>query len=226
MFGKFNGNITDYGVSESQAGNPQVFITFAFECEGAQKTMSWYGSFAGGAKDITLKTLIYCGLQPQHYNQLVNFKNGTMSNMLDLSKVLELDIQEEPDYKDPTKMRSKINWVNDPASAPQIKKIDEAKNAQFFGSMGFDGDLIRLAGDMGLSLNNGMNANMGAPQNHNVNTQQNFQAPPQNNAPAPQNNYNQNQMPPQNNGQQNFNAPAPQNNGQAPVNGQGFKAPF
>jgi len=194
MIGKFLGKIKDYGVSESTAGNPQVFISFEFEHDGASKTMSWYGSFAGGAKDITLKTLIYCGLMPQFYNQLVNLKNGIAANMLDLNKVLELDIQEEPSYKDPSKIVSKINWVNDPNSAPQIKKIDEAKNAQFFGTMGFDGDLIRLATEMGISLNNGANATMGANQNMQNTNPHNQQMQNQNQQMNTQQNQGQNQQ--------------------------------
>lgn len=233
MIGVFSAKIKDYGTSETKSGNPQVFIKFGFEHEGAAKELTWYGSFVGGAKDITLKTLIYCGLQPQMYNQLVNFRNGVASNMLDLNKVLNIDVQEEPKM-DGSGMRTVIQWVNDPNLAPAAKKIDEAKNAQFFGQMGFDGDLVRLAGELGVPLNNGGQATMGAPmnqqnmnphnnQNMNANMNQNMgQTQQQNFAP-------QTQQQNMNQGQQNFNqqqnAPAQTQNNQG-QNGNGFAAPF
>lgn len=240
MIGKFDAKISDYGVSETKSGNPQVFVRFAFnDNDGAQKELTWYGSFVGGAKDITLKTLIYCGLKPQHFGQLVNLANGIASGMLDTQKVLNIDVQEEP--KQDGGMRTVIQWVNDPASAPQIKKIDQAKNAQYFGQMGpqYEGDLMRLAGDLGVPLNNGGQNTMGNPQQNmgNMNNaqganngqgqatqynQQNAQGGGsaqgasnfnQQNGGGQQQNMNQNQ------GQnQNFNQ---QNN-----NGQNFAAPF
>jgi hypothetical protein len=232
MIGVFQGTIKDYGVSETKSGNPQVFVKFGFEHEGAAKELTWYGSFVGGAKDITLKTLIYCGLSPQMFSQLVNLRNGVASNMLDLNKVLNLDVQEEP-KQDGSGMRTVIQWVNDPNSSPAIKKIDEAKNAQYFGSMGFDGDLVRLAGELGIPMNNGGNQNMNQNnqmqnqnmnqgqnqgqmnmnqgQNQNMNQNQNF-----NQQQNTQQNVNQN-----NNQNQNMNQ---QNNGQN--NGGGFSAPF
>ncbi|MCK4500075.1 hypothetical protein KAU11_06220, partial [Candidatus Babeliales bacterium] len=60
MIGKFLGKIKDYGTSVTNAGNPQIYVALDFEHDGAQKTMTWYGSFVGGANDITMKTLINC----------------------------------------------------------------------------------------------------------------------------------------------------------------------
>ena len=228
MIGVFQGTIKDYGVSETKSGNPQVFVKFGFEHEGAAKELTWYGSFVGGAKDITLKTLIYCGLAPQMFSQLVNLRNGVASNMLDLNKVLNLDVQEEP-KQDGSGMRTVIQWVNDPNSSPAIKKIDEAKNAQYFGSMGFDGDLVRLAGELGIPMNNGGNQNMNQNnqmQNQNMNQGQN-QGQMNMNQGQNQNmnqnqNFNQQQNTQQNvNQNQNMNQNQGQNN-----NGGEFSAPF
>jgi len=244
MQGIFNGKIKEYGVSETNAGNPQIFISFEVldqETGNVLKTMSWFGSFVGGAKDITLKTLIACGLMPQNFGSLVNFKDGVASNMLDLNKVLSLDIQEEPKYDDPSKTVSKIQWVNDPNSAPQIKKVDEAKNAQFFGNGAFAQDLISLAGEMGLPLNNGQGAQMGNPGfNNNMNQNMNMNNNGQMNQGQQQMNMNQgqNMNANMNQGQQmNNNGQGQQqqqqqqqnvnNNGQQNTNANGdFQAPF
>lgn len=236
MIGVFQGTIKDYGVSETKSGNPQVFVKFGFEHEGAAKELTWYGSFVGGAKDITLKTLIYCGLAPQMFSQLVNLRNGVASNMLDLNKVLSLDVQEEP-KQDGSGMRTVIQWVNDPNLSPAIKKIDEAKNAQYFGSMGFDGDLVRLAGELGIPMNNGGNQNMNQQQNFNAGNAYNAQganngqnqatqySQPNNGQNNSGNGFAQNVS--NSNQQQNFNQNQNmnQNNGQN-NNGGGFSAPF
>ena len=220
MIGVFQGTIKDYGVSETKSGNPQVFVKFGFEAEGAAKELTWYGSFVGGAKDITLKTLIYCGLAPQMFSQLVNFRNGVASNMLDLGKVLNLDVQEEP-KQDGSGMRTVIQWVNDPNSSPAIKKIDEAKNAQYFGSMGFDGDLMRLAGELGIATNGGGQAQSnGQQQTNNNNGQTNMNQNQNVNQNQQQQNTQQNNM----NNNQNQNTNQQQNNGQN--NNGGFSAPF
>ena len=219
MIGVFQGTIKDYGVSETKGGNPQVFIKFGFEAEGAEKELTWYGSFVGGAKDITLKTLIYCGLAPQMFSQLINFRNGVASNMLDLNKVLSLDVQEEP-KQDRSGMRTVIQWVNDPNSSPAIKKIDEAKNAQYFGSMGFDGDLVRLADELGVPMNNGGNQNQNMNQNNQMQNQNMNQGQNQGQMNM---NQGQNQNMNQNQQQNNMNNNQNQNNGQ---NNGGFQAPF
>lgn len=235
MIGIYEAKIKDYTVSESGTGNPQVQIRFMFDAEGAQKELTWYGSFVGGAKDITLKSLLACGLQPQFFSQLHLLREGVASNLLDLGKVLSIDVQEEP-KQDGSGMRTIIRWVNDPNTAPAAKKIDEAKNHQYFGSMGFEADLIRLAGEMGIPLNNGGQATMGAPANM-QNTNPHGQAPqqqmPMNQAPmqqqqmqqAPQQQVQQqfNQVPAQQAPQQQQFNQAPQ---QAPAQQGGFKAPF
>ena len=225
--GKYPAKIQEYGVSEAKNGNPQVYINLNITVDGVVKVKTWYGSFAGGAKDITLKTLIGCGLQPQNYAQLQNLVNGVQSGMLDTTKELEADIQHDVDQNG--KPRETVAWLNDPLSAPGPKKIDMAKNQQFFASMGFDQDLMRLASSMGLPLNNGQNATMGTP-NQGMN---NFQTMGQNQQQQNfQQNFAQNQNPPMdmgnqnmNMGQQNFQQQTPPNPGQQNA-GTGYKAPF
>jgi len=240
LVGKHSAKIKDYGVSTTSAGNPQVYIQFEFSYQddnGATvaKTLTWYGSFVGGAKEITEKTLIYCGLMPQNFANLINLKQGVASNLLDTNRQMEIDVQQEP-KQGGSGMRTVVQWVNNPEMAPQVKKIDDALNTQYFGQYGqqFAGDLNRLATEMGL-MNGGGNQNMNTQNNQmqNVNTMGNQQSFNQNQ------NQNMNQNQNQNNGQQNFNQ---QNNGQnmnqnqnqnmnqnqgnQGNNGAGFKAPF
>ena len=164
--------IKSYTVSEAKNGNPQVAIQFnVLMPDGSQKTLSWYGSFSGGAKDITLKALIICGLKD--FRGLKNLVNGVASGLLDCTKELVLVAEDEMYRKESGAMgtRTNVKFINDPAMAPQIKKIDPAKNVQFFNTMGFDQDLMRISGEMEVPLNGGQvqNPNQNQNQNHNVN---------------------------------------------------------
>lgn len=174
MIGKFLAKIKDYGVTppSQNSGQPQITITFEFEHEGSVRTLTWYGSLAGGAREFTLKTLLIAGLQPQMFNRLDMLMNGIGSNLLNTQKDLEIDVQEEP-KQDGSGMRTVVKWVNDPAAAPQIKKIDQATNSQYFGQNNFAGDLYRIAQELGLNggVNNGGGQNHGGQNNnyHNPN---------------------------------------------------------
>jgi hypothetical protein len=230
MHGIFDAKIKSYGTTTTNAGSPNLWVDFEFQHDGATKTKKWFSGFVGGQKDITYKSLLAMGLAPQNFGRLQEFMNGVASNLLDMNKMLTIDIQEEPDYKDPSKIVSKIKWVNDPNQAPQIAKIDEATNAQFFGSMNCEGELMAMAQTMGLQM--GGQTQQAPQMNNQMPPQQNYQAP-QNQ--APQQNMNQQQMPPQQNQQyqapqQNMNQQ--QGSTQAPTqmppqqNGAGFNAPF
>lgn len=228
LVGKFLAKITDYGVSDTKAGNPQVFVRFAFQTQdGQSKELTWYGSFVGGAKDITLKALIACGMNPNTFGRMIEFNNGPSSGLLDMNKPLEIDVQQEPHHSEPGKMVTRIAWVNDPENPTYTqKRLSEAENAQKMGGMRLDGDFARLWNEMGFG--SGQSSNQTPPQNNGGGQ---YQTHGQNQTQMPMNNGQQ--MPPQNNNQnfQQQNNGYQQNQGgqqgQAPQNnGGGFNAPF
>ncbi len=240
MIGKFPVRIKDYGTTTTQAGKPQLFIEFDVTADGATKSLKWFGSFVGKGKDITLKTLIYCGLQQQNYNLLGNFVNGVASGLLNMSEDLVIDVQEEPKMNSTTGMpdgtRTVIQWINNDKFGPSVKKIDESLNAQFFGTSGFENDLAKLAGEMGLNVQQQAQPPTGQPPAFNPNEQMpSFQQPPANMAPQgqPAQQYQQpaQQQPAQQPAQQ-YQQPAQQQpvnmapQGQAPAAGTGYNAPF
>jgi len=233
MIGKFLAKVSDYGVTPPSAnsGIPQAWVKFAFQDQGANKELTYYGSFAGGALDFTLKSLINCGFT--QFNQLGALMNGVGSNLLDTNRDVEIDVQEEA-KQDGNGMRTVIKWVNDPAAAPATKKIDQATNAQYFGTNNFEGDLVRLAQEMGLvqggaqgnsqrqgDTGNGQNSYNNNNQNNNQNN--NFNNNGQNNNQN-NNNQNQNQNQNQNNNQNNYQNNQSNNNNQN--NNNNFNAPF
>lgn len=227
MIGKFMATVSDYGLMESKNGSLQTWVEFSFDHEGAKKNLTWYGSFTGGAKEITLKALVIMGLNSNYFNNLMPFNDGPQSNALNIGKLYEIDVQEEPDQNG--KMQTRVKWINDPENPTHLKKrLDQAGLAKFAPGMNFGGDLIAIAQEIGLKQQPNAQAIKQVQDNHYQ--QQGFaqNPPPQNNhyqAPPQNGNY-QNQAPPQ---QNNYQAPPQQQNfQQQPANQQGgaYKAPF
>lgn len=190
MIGNFLGKITDYGISETKSNKPQVFVKFTFPFEQGTSSLTWFSGFVGGQKDITLKALLDMGFAPG--SQLMALAQGPMSGLLNMDKDLSLDVQEEM-KQDGSGMRTLIQWVNDPArSGGGVKTVDENKAGQMLGGMDFEGDLVRLAGEMGINPAQNGGQNLGQNQNQNVNQNQNQNMNGQNNQNMNQNMNGQN----------------------------------
>ena len=158
MIGNFDAKIIDYGVSVSSANRPQVFVVFEFEYTNedtggsSMRKKAWYGSLHEGAVPITLKSLIQCGLRQSNFDKLDKLADGPSSGLLDMERHRQIELYEVPNYQDESKTDTKIHWINDPALAPTIKKIDEADNKSFFGEKRgeFSDTLKALASNMDL----------------------------------------------------------------------------
>ena len=155
MIGRFEAIIKDYGIGETQAGRPQVYVMFEFEFEDedgklSKRTMSWFGSLYRGAVEITLKSLLHCGLREENFAKLGELVKGPKSKLLDQERPRVIDIIEEPHHEDMSKTVTKVAWVNDPLLGPSVKKMDEAKANSFFGENKgvFADELKRLAAGM------------------------------------------------------------------------------
>jgi len=199
MIGKVLGKVIDYGINKTQAGKPQAVVQFAYEVDGQQRTISWFGQLTpdgSGARkgiEITLKALAACGLTIENIGRLsTDFVNGPSSGILDTTKDVSLELQEEASQNDAAKMVTKVAWVNDPNDTYVLKKISAAEAVQVMSGIDFTGDFHKIINDK-LAKNPGQNANTGGGnQNYN------------------QNNSNQTNMNTNQNNNQNYN----NNNGQ------------
>lgn len=157
MRGVFKGKITDYGVSTTQAGKPQVFIVGQFDDpDGLKKSLTWYGGFSEKGTQYTLRTLLYCGLAPKNASKLNQLINGPESGLLDMDLLLDFDVQTE-EYRDRDgnkKTRTSIKYINNRDLSPGVQRIDEAKNNSFFGENEnqFSADITRIANSIGLPV--------------------------------------------------------------------------
>lgn len=212
------GKVSNYTITEAKNGNAQAAITFDFQTDdGKSRTLTWYGSFAGGAKNITLKSLAACGLVDG--NLIPRLIEGPASGVLDMNREVSLDIQTETRFDETTgqeKTVEKIQWVNDPSMAPSLKTMDSQKWMQY-------SQVANLASDFNSILNelNSEGRQSSAPSNP---YQQNQQTAGQGYNSNGYGNQNQSANPSMQQGmqgQQNMQGAMPMNNGQAPGN-----APF
>lgn len=109
MEGKFTGKIVDYGIQETK--NKNLLAVIQFEFMGNDEKLhrnTWRGSFNGGALEITLKTLILCGLVG---NDPAIIADGISSGALNTKKEYLLTLKNE--IGSDGKTYTKISWVND-----------------------------------------------------------------------------------------------------------------
>lgn len=106
--GIFEAKISNYAITTTQGGDPQVAILFDYnDHEGTPHEITWFGTLKEGkGQEITLKTLLYCGFAGTDPAELAS---GVESNLLDTVTPVKITI-EENNYNGKTSMR--VQWVN------------------------------------------------------------------------------------------------------------------
>lgn len=141
--GRFNGKVTDYGVSASSNDNCQVFVVFDIAFPEGEHSMTWYGSLnAGKAREITIKSLLVLGFHSNSFDDLVD---GKTSGAIEIGKEASLVIENE-EYEG--KNRWKIKWVNALNNGP--KRIESGSAKAKLAALGLDGDLARIKAQSGV----------------------------------------------------------------------------
>lgn len=130
--GKYHAKVVDYGITSSKAGDPMMTVRFAWTDEGVEQQYNWIGSFKEGkAQEITVKTLIVLGLKST--DKIPELADGPSSNALDLTKVVEISIENET-YEGKTSPR--IKWVNEIGIRNAMAKDDFKSKIQSLGVKG------------------------------------------------------------------------------------------
>ena len=124
--GRYDGKISNYGMSNTQAGSKQAFITFDIaKPEGGNVELTWYGSLnpkpkeEGGkaASEWTIATLLDCGFSSQAIEILAAGPDG---NSIELGKVMTLVVEDNV-WKEQT--NSRIKFINVPGTSPGPKRV-------------------------------------------------------------------------------------------------------
>jgi hypothetical protein len=113
--GTYKAKITNYGVTTSQKGAPQIEVVFAIDGGGF---FTWFGGL-GSAKqqEYTAKTLMTLGANAGNIDKA---EGGMPSGVLDTKKVFELVI-ESKEYNGKSYLQ--IKYINDPSSPGVSQKV-------------------------------------------------------------------------------------------------------
>lgn len=117
--GTWKALVAGYGVSQTKAGDPQVFVTFKFtDGPNIGKTVTWFGGFSSDkARDYTLKNLMTLGLRGNSVSALAKGMTESES-LLDHITQFELEL-ENHEYQGKTSVR--VKFINGPGSAPKFE---------------------------------------------------------------------------------------------------------
>lgn len=136
--GTFKGLVTDYGIGETQGGDPQVFVAFDVDFPGGKQAMTWFGSLKGGALPITLKALLALG----HTGKVADLLDGPNQDNPPIRLGIDANLViDENEYNGKTTLR--INWVNMPGGSG-VKRADAGAAKAALAKLGVNGELAKL----------------------------------------------------------------------------------
>ena len=138
--GTFTAKIKDYGISETKAGDPQIFIGFEYMENDIQRNMTWFGSLKDGkGREITFGALRNCGFSGKSFYDLAE---GSDSGLLDNNRELSIVIQPN-EWEGKTTMR--ISFINIPGAVrSKLSKIDAIDKMK---GMNLEGDWMQFKQD-------------------------------------------------------------------------------
>lgn len=101
--GNHKGVISDYALKKAKTGVCLAVVAV----DVGEHTVYWQGAFTGGASEITIKTLIDIGFNPNR--SLLDLARGPESEVLQIGKEVKLAISHEADQEG--KMFAKVKWL-------------------------------------------------------------------------------------------------------------------
>lgn len=139
--GRHAAKVTDYGISETKAGDPQVFVTFDVTFPTGEARMTWYGSFkAGKAQEITFKALQELGLTGKVTDLSLGPDGGALLLGTEASVVVE-----EENRQDGQGTWFRIRWVNRPGNqAGAVQRSDAGAAKAKLAALGVDGAMAKF----------------------------------------------------------------------------------
>ena len=146
--GRYIGKIIDYGMGETQKGDPQVLVMFEFkDDEEVNQRMCWFGTLKEGkGRQITIDTLLNCGFKGTELSVLAD---GVGNGALDTEKELQLTVNENV-YNGKKSLR--IDFVNLPGGSAFREKMSKEQVVQKFTGMKLDlrADIMQRRQELGV----------------------------------------------------------------------------
>lgn len=153
--GKYLAKIVDCGLFKGDKG-PSAVLTMRTKDElGNVVDMNWFGSFNGGAKEITLRTLVQCGSKATTGQELASELNRWQGEGVpmkpipfDTTKDFEIDVQMN-EYNGKTTPR--IAFINLPGGAGFRTQMSQDDSKVLLGGLNLGADLLMARQKTGVS---------------------------------------------------------------------------
>lgn len=137
--GTYLGRVNDWGITKNKKGDPQVIIELMNE---AGEKITWFGSFNGGAKLITIETLVKCGFRGDDLSVLADDEKTTA---LDKEKDILFNVADE--FYNGKNYR-KVKWISDPNETRGPKRMNKKEAGQDLASLNLKGILKEVQAEI------------------------------------------------------------------------------
>ena len=134
--GTYKAKIKDYGYSQKEGKDPSAMVQF-YLADDPQHTITWFGSFNGGARPITVKTLVETlGFSTDNPEDLYK---GIGSFVLNEDREYDLVIEDNT-WNGVT--RSKIKYINISGQTRTMEKLDKSQTKVAIGGLKLKADFL------------------------------------------------------------------------------------
>lgn len=133
--GTYKAKIKDYGYSQKEGKEPSAMVQFQLIDDG--HTITWFGSFNGGARPITVKILVETlGFSSDSPEDLYK---GAGSFVLNEDREYDLVIEDNT-WNGVT--RPKIKYINISGQTRQMEKLSQSESKLVVGGMNLKADFL------------------------------------------------------------------------------------
>ena len=142
--GTYDARVVDYGVGSNKKGDPQIEVKFAFNADGQERTLTWFGGVTDKSLPHTMKALHIMGFDGSR--MLDELADGVNSGILDtigqVSIVVEHDTYEGKTF-------ARVKWINQIGGAGFRNLMDRGQAKTKLGAVNWKGALAAVKQDMG-----------------------------------------------------------------------------
>lgn len=139
--GKYTAKIVDADVWASTKNEPRAVLVFDFmNEEGNPRQLMWFGSLNGGAREITVETLVRCGFTG---NDLADLNKGKeVLNEGPYEIVVEMNTYEG-------KTGPRIKYINAPGGGAFRERMQSADAVQLCSGLNLGADFMQARAKLG-----------------------------------------------------------------------------
>lgn len=140
--GKYVAHVIDADIWKNNKGNPVAVVAFGYtDDEGNPQQISWMGQTTGGAREITVNTLVLLGFSSNNLADLTRGKE-VFNHDSPYEIVLENEIYEG-------KTRTRVKYVNLPGGSGFREKMSREEAVQLTAGLNLGADFMQARQKLG-----------------------------------------------------------------------------